>query len=248
MAHYPSVNSQLIRCAVDPNTARHQRPRIPSWEAQVKRSSHRHTLHLAGKWKADLCKHKANKPQGEVIYWDRYCQRHQWNTSLVLNHQYNKLLLLNTELDQLGYVVSDTQDIQKKGTDFGNFFHFCWRQLWEIRLILGIRVPLIPGCNLQYCQRKRNAVNKICVQRWFHCRGREERLRKKRGGLELLSILEASEKTWGGKDSMSCAGHGWGKNLDVYWVGRMSKASWWMSDTWDPTVALDKDDYCTRRQ
>lgn len=28
MAHYPSVNSQLIRCAADPNKARHQRPRI----------------------------------------------------------------------------------------------------------------------------------------------------------------------------------------------------------------------------
>lgn len=71
MAHCPLVNSQLIRCAVDPNKARHQRPRIHyaiMREARVKRSSHYHTLHLARKWKADLCKHKANKPQGEVIY------------------------------------------------------------------------------------------------------------------------------------------------------------------------------------
>lgn len=40
----------------------------PSGEAWVKCSSHYHTSHLAGKWKADLCKHKANKPQGEVIH------------------------------------------------------------------------------------------------------------------------------------------------------------------------------------
>lgn len=77
MAHYPSVNSQLIRCAVDPNTARHQRPHIHYIVMRGPGSSHHYTLHLAGKWKADLCKHKTNKPRGEVIYPDQYCQRHQ---------------------------------------------------------------------------------------------------------------------------------------------------------------------------
>lgn len=170
-----------------------------------------------GNGKADLCKHKANKPQGEVIYWDRYCQRHQWNTSLVLNHRYNNLLLLNTELDQLVYVVSEAQSIKK---DFGNFFLFFDEDyFWEIRLIPGFQVPLIPGCNLQYCHRKRNAVSKVCVQWWFHCCCKEGRLQGERGVLELLSILEASEKTWGGKDSMLCAGHGWGKTWTCAGLG-----------------------------
>lgn len=66
VTHCPSVNSQLIRCAV----ARHQKVsrRRQGWPAGVKCSSHDHMFHSAlgggvgwGGWKADLCKHKANK-------------------------------------------------------------------------------------------------------------------------------------------------------------------------------------------
>lgn len=66
MAHCPSVNSQLIRCAADPNTARHQRPPI---HYTIMRGPGLNVRHITtrftrqGKWKADLCKQKANKPQ-----------------------------------------------------------------------------------------------------------------------------------------------------------------------------------------
>lgn len=63
MTHCPSVNSQLIRCTA----ARHQKASVPPRVAGVKCLSHDHISHSAGMggegwwWKADLCKHKANK-------------------------------------------------------------------------------------------------------------------------------------------------------------------------------------------
>lgn len=65
MAHCPSVNSQLLRCAADPNMARHQRPQIHFTIMRDPGLNVHHitenTLHSTGKWKADLCKHKADK-------------------------------------------------------------------------------------------------------------------------------------------------------------------------------------------
>ena len=65
MAHCPSVISQLIRCAVDLNTAS-QRPHTLDTIVNVRHINTQFTWQ--GNWKADLCKHKSNKPQDEVIY------------------------------------------------------------------------------------------------------------------------------------------------------------------------------------
>ena len=68
MAYYPSVNSQLIRCAVDPNTILTLTGASHTLYTKVKRGSHYHTHLYTTRFDADLRKHKTNQtPESEEI-------------------------------------------------------------------------------------------------------------------------------------------------------------------------------------